>query len=229
MSILLEVCVSTLRSAVAAHEGGAQRLELCVNLAEGGISPPAALIKEVRDAVDMSIHVMIRPRPGDFRYSRSEFRTMKQEIQRAKKMGANGVVLGILRKNKTVDLKRTKELVSLAYPLGVTFHRAFDETPDPFEALEDIIESGADVLLTSGQETSASKGIELLCQLVQKAGKRIRILAGGGINESNAPVLIRETGVQQIHVATGVQKNGETDALLVSRLVFSINGSGGMN
>jgi len=125
--------------------------------------------------------------------------------------------------------ERTKELVSLAYPLSVTFHRAFDETPDPFLALEDVIKTGADVLLTSGRESSAVKGIELIRELVERAEKRIRILAGAGVNESNARMLLRETGVQELHVATGVQKGGETDSTLVNRLFHSINNEPGID
>lgn len=226
---LLEVCVSSVQSAVAAAEGGAQRLELCVNLAEGGTSPPPLLIKEVREEVEINVRVMVRPRAGDFCYSEEELDTMRAEIQHAKVLGANGVVLGILRSDGSVDVERTKELASLAYPLSVTFHRAFDETPDPFRALEDVILTGADILLTSGQKFSATEGQELIQQLVERAGNRIRILAGAGINESNARIIIRETGVQEIHVASHVQKNGETDSHLVNRLFYSINNEPGRN
>jgi copper homeostasis protein len=223
ISPLLEVVVSSVKSAIAAADGGAQRLELCVNLAEGGTSPPALLIKEVREAVEIMLRVMIRPRSGDFCYTGEELDIMRSEIQQAKVLGANGVVLGVLHRDRKVDVETTRELASLAYPLGVTFHRAFDETPDPMRALKDVIDSGADILLTSGQGTSAMEGKELIRKLVGRAGKRIRILAGAGIDEFNARTLIRETGVREIHVATGVQKNGETDPRLVSRLVYSIN------
>lgn len=221
-SPLLEVVVVSVKSALAAAEGGAQRLELCVNLSEGGTSPPAHLIREVREAVEISLRVMIRPRAGNFCYSEEEFEVMRAEVQQAKKLGANGIVVGILDRNRKVDAKRTKELASLAYPLGVTFHRAFDETPNPMGALNDVVASGADILLTSGQGHSAMEGKELIRKLVARAGKRISILAGAGINESNAQTLIRETGVHEIHVATGVQQNGETDSGLVSRIVYSI-------
>ena len=220
---LLEVCVTSLQSAVAAAEGGAQRLELCINLAEGGLSPPPFLIKEVREEVDINVRVMVRPRAGDFCYSEEELDAMRAEIQQAKVLGANGVVLGVLRPDKSVDVARTKELASLAYPLSVTFHRAFDETPDPLRALEDVILAGADILLTSGQKSSAMEGKEFIQQLVELAGKRISILAGAGINESNARTIIRETGVHEIHVASSVQKDGKTDSRLVSRLFYSIN------
>lgn len=222
-SPLLEVCVSSVNSAIAAVEAGAQRLELCVNLAEGGTSPPALLIKEVREAVEINVRVMVRPRAGNFCYSEEELDTMRAEIQQAKVLGANGVVLGILRPDNSIDVERTKELTSLAYPLSVTFHRAFDETPDPLRSLEDVILAGADILLTSGQRLSAMEGKNLIRQLVEHAGNRIRILAGAGINESNARTIIRETGVQEIHVASSVRKNGETDSGLVSRLLYFIN------
>lgn len=228
-SPLLEIVVSSVKSAIAAAEGGAQRLELCVNLAEGGTSPPALLIKETREAVEINIRVMVRPRPGDFCYTQDELETMQAEIQQAKVLGVNGVVLGILRSDGTIDVERTKKMVSLAYPLGVTFHRAFDETADPMQALEDVIRTGTDTLLTSGQKPSAIEGKGLIKELVARAGNRIRILAGAGINEWNARTLVRETGVQEIHAATGVQKNGETDAGLVSRLFYSINNEPGRN
>ena len=222
-SPLLEVCVSSVKSAIAAAEGGARRLELCVNLANGGTSPSPLLIKQVRESVEINVRVMIRPRAGNFCYTEEELDTMRAEIQQAKILGANGIVLGILRPDKHVDVERTRELASLAYPLGVTFHRAFDETPDPLRALEDVMRAGVDILLTSGQESSAMEGKELIRQLVERAGSRIRILAGAGINESNARPLLWATGVPALHVATGVQKNGETDSGLVSRLFYSIN------
>jgi len=228
-SPLLEVVVSSAKSAIAAAEGGAQRLELCVNLAEGGISPSTLLVKGVREAVEISIRVMVRPRPGNFCYTEEEMETMRAEIQQAKVLGANGVVLGILHPDKSIDVERTRELVSLAYPLSVTFHRAFDETPDPFLALEDVIRTGADTLLTSGQGSSAVEGTKLIRELVERAEKRIRILAGAGVNESNARMLLRETGVQELHVATGVQKGGETDSTLVNRLFHSINNEPGID
>lgn len=227
--IHLEVCVTSLKSAIAAAEGGAQRLELCVNLDEGGTSPPPLLIKQVREAVEINVRVMIRPRPGNFCYTEEELDLMRAEIEQVKVLGANGVVLGVLRQDRTIDIERTRELVSLAYPLSVTFHRAFDETPDPFLALEDVIKTGADVLLTSGRESSAVKGGVLIRELVERAGKRIRILAGAGVNESNAGMLLRETGVQELHVATGVQKGGETDPTLVNRLFYSINNEPGID
>jgi len=228
-SPLLEVVVSSAKSAIAAAEGGAQRLELCVNLAQGGTSPPSLLIKDVREAVEISIRVMVRPRPGNYCYTEEEMETMRAEIQQAQVLGANGVVLGILHPDKSIDVERTRELVSLAYPLSVTFHRAFDETPDPFLALEDVIRTGADTLLTSGQGSSAVEGTKLIRELVERAEKRIRILAGAGVNESNARMLLRETGGHELHVATGVQKGGETDSTLVNRLFYSINNEPGID
>ncbi len=229
MPILLEIVATSLESALAAERGGADRIELCVNLGQGGTSPSVELLKEIRRSVEINLNVMVRPRGGDYCYSDAEFETMKSEIQHCRALGANGVVLGILHPDKTVDAERTKELVAAAHPLSVTFHRAFDETPDPFDALEDIIAIGADTLLTSGQKSSAPRGMDLIRDLVERAGGRIKILAGAGINEANVAIIIRETGVQQIHVATGVQKNGKTDAGLVGRLLMSINRMGEMN
>lgn len=204
MSILLEVVATSVESARAAERGGADRLELCVNLAQGGTTPPADMIRAVRDSVHIPIHVMIRPRPGTFSYSESELEQMRAELQTATIIGADGVVLGILNSDLTVDVDRTRDLVRLARPLPVTFHRAFDETPDAQPALDHILEAGAARILTSGQQPSAFDGRILIHDLVQRAGNRIRILAGAGINHKNARTLVQDTGVVEIHAASAV-------------------------
>lgn len=219
MSILLEVVATSLESARAAERGGADRLELCVNLAQGGTTPPADMIRAVRDSLHIPIHVMIRPRPGNFSYSESELEQMRAELQTAKIIGADGVVLGILKDNRTVDVDRTRDLVRLARPLPVTFHRAFDETPDAQIALDLVLEAGAARILTSGQQASAFDGRTLIHDLVQRAGDRIRILAGAGINHKNARTLIQETGVAEIHAASAVMtENRNIDEHLVRSL-----------
>lgn len=202
--IIIEVVVDSPESALAAQEGGADRLELCVNLAEGGLFPSAGLISEIRERVTIPIHVMIRPRPGNFAYSDPEFELMKDQILIARESGADGVVLGILDNNGDVD-GRTRDLVGLSAPLSVTFHRAFDEVHEPLTALEAIIASGVHRLLTSGQKPTAWEGRELIRELVERSGKKIGIMAGAGVNRDNAKDLLLETGIREIHVARGVQ------------------------
>ncbi len=199
--ILFEACVETLESAVAAEKGGAGRIELCVNLDIGGLTPPAGMIRETCKALSIPVNILIRPRGGDFNYSSEEFETMKREIEVSKQAGANGVVVGVLMAADSVDLARVRQLVEIARPMSFTFHRAFDEAADPFRALEDIMSLGIERLLTSGQKPAAKQGIPLLKQLVEKGGRRISIMPGGGVNESNADRILSETGAREIHAS----------------------------
>ena len=196
---LIEVCVDSIESAIAAEKGGADRIELCASLFEGGITPSAGCIELTLKNVSIDTNVIIRPRGGDFLYTDVEFEVMKKDIIMTKNLGANGVVLGILNRDGSVDIERTKELVYLAKPMTITFHRAFDMTPDPFKALEDIISLGIDRILTSGQERTALEGIDLISDLVKAANGRIIIMAGGGVNERNINKLYTRTGVQELH------------------------------
>jgi len=198
--VLVEVCVDSVASAVAAQRGGAVRVELCSNLVEGGVTPSAGLIEMTRAAVSLGIYVMIRPRAGDFCYDKDEFEIMKRDIELAKKMRADGVVLGILDVNGNVDVTRTRQLVDLARPLKVTFHRAFDMTTDLLRALEDVCATEAERILTSGGEQTAAEGSAMIAQLVQKSANRIVIMAGSGIKPENARDLVENTGVREIHV-----------------------------
>ena len=198
--VLIEVCVDSVASAVAAERGGAQRVELCSDLLEGGVTPSVGLLEAVRSRLSIGVHPIIRPRPGDFCYSEEEFDILRRDIEVAKDAGADGVVLGILDPAGNVDVQRTRQLVELARPLSVTFHRAFDMAADLFRALEDVCATGADRLLTSGGEQSCLQGIETLAQLVKAARGRITILAGGGIGHNNANTIIERTGVSEIHV-----------------------------
>jgi copper homeostasis protein len=199
--VLVEVCVDSVASAVAAERGGAARVELCGSLIEGGITPSAGLIEATRAAVSAGISIMIRPRGGDFCYEADEFEIMRRDIVTARNLGVDGVVFGLLDVNGNVDVARTQQLIGVARPLSVTFHRAFDMTSDLFRALDDICAAGVDRVLTSGGETSCVEGAEALRKLVGKAGKRIEVMPGGGINLDNARTLVEHTGVKQIHVS----------------------------
>lgn len=198
--VLIEVCVDSSASAVAAERGGAARVELCSDLLEGGVTPSAGLISAVRNRISIGLQVMVRPRGGDFFYDPDEVEIMKRDIETCKNLGADGVVLGILNREGHVDVDRTRELVKLARPLNVTFHRAFDMSADLFRALEDVCATGVDRVLTSGGEQKCLQGVGTITRLVQAAGGRIAIMAGGGIGEDDVAAIIERTGVSEIHV-----------------------------
>jgi len=200
MGILLEACVDSVEAAVAAQEGGVQRVELCANLLEGGTTPSAGTIELTRRRLTIGVNVMIRPRGGDFCYSPAEFEVMKLDVEVAKRAGADGIVIGILTEDGSVDRARTAELVQLARPMTVTFHRAFDVLRDPYEAMEALIDLGVDRILTSGQESSVLEGIDLIADLVRKADGRIIIMPGAGITERNIQRIVDLSGAQEFHV-----------------------------
>ncbi|MDR1897774.1 MAG: copper homeostasis protein CutC [Prevotellaceae bacterium] len=203
MNYKIEVCTNSVQSAIEAEKGGASRIELCDNLFEGGTTPSAATIELSCRLVKIPVYVIIRPRGGDFLYSDLEYEIMKRDIALAKKYGASGVVSGILLPDGSVDKRRTTELVQIAKDLnmGVTFHRAFDMTNNPHKALETIIETGCERILTSGGENKAIEGKALIKELVIAANNRISIMAGSGINPSNVLDLVKYTGIKEIHMS----------------------------
>lgn len=197
--MIFEVCVDSVEGAVAAQTAGAQRVELCDNLVEGGTTPSLGMLSVTRKAMDISIHALIRPRGGDFYYSPAEMEVMKQDIFAAKHAGANGVVLGALAVNGSVDVEKTRMLVQAARPLSITFHRAFDLCRDPFEALEVICGLGIERILTSGQKADALQGADTIARLVKQAAGRVGIIAGGGITPENVRAVRMQTGVGEVH------------------------------
>ncbi len=196
----IEACVDSVESAVAAENGGAQRVELCAALLEGGLTPSAGAIALAREKLGIGLHVIIRPRGGDFLYTGDEHAVMLRDIDAAKNAGADGVVVGVLDANAHIDEARTRELLETARPMSVTFHRAFDMTRDPLAALETLVDIGIDRILTSGQEESAMAGLELLRDLVKRAGRRIIIMPAGNIHENNIEKIAKETGAKELHV-----------------------------
>ena len=173
-------------------------VELCADLLEGGITPSAGTIALARERLDIRLHVIIRPRGGDFCYSETEFAVMLRDIATAKALGADGVVIGVLQPDGAIDAARTAALIAAARPMRVTFHRAFDVTRDPFEALETLIALGVERVLTSGQEASALEGADLIAELVRRAGERIIVMPGGGIRERNVQKILAATARARI-------------------------------
>jgi copper homeostasis protein len=200
MNCKLEICVDSVESAIIAQLAGADRVELCDNLVEGGTTPSYGCIISARNNLNIDINVIIRPRGSDFLYSDLELDIMRRDIDICGENGINGIVIGLLRPGGTVDIERTAKLVEIASPMKVTFHRAFDLCRDPEQSLEDIISTGASRLLTSGQKDNAVDGITLISQLVAQAGTRIIIMPGGGIDETNVASFISKTKVSEIHL-----------------------------
>lgn len=198
--VLIEVCVDSVASAVAAERGGAARVELCSSLIEGGVTPSAGMIESMRERISIGLQVIIRPRGGDFCYEEDEIEIMSKDIALAKGLGADGVVFGILDVHGNVDVRHATQLAKMARPMRVTFHRAFDMTADLFRALEDVCATRADRLLTSGGEQQCLQGADRIAGLVKAAGNRIAIMAGGGILPENAATIVERTGVREIHV-----------------------------
>ena len=205
MNILVEAAVESLDDALAAVDGGADRLELCANLADGGTTPSEELIADVVEQIAIPVFVMIRPRGGSFLYSPSEIDEMRRSIDRARELDVDGFVLGVLNSSQRIDTIRTQSLVDAAGDLPVTFHRAFDRVADRIDALDSLIDIGIARVLTSGGAPTAPEGMTALRELVEIAGDEIVILAGGGVRFQNVAELVDETGVQEVHARCEMQ------------------------
>ncbi len=210
MKKIIEICLESALSVKAAQDGGADRVELCSDLFEGGLTPTVGTFRIARKLADkIKINVMIRPRGGDFCYSDEEFEIMKEDLKVLKAEGADGIVFGILNPDGTIDENRSKELLELARPLPVTFHRAFDMTPDAFKSLETLIKLCFDRILTSGLEPTVMDGMCLLSELVKKAGDRIIIMPGCGISERNFKYLDEHINAKEYHVFLPCEYNSK--------------------
>jgi copper homeostasis protein len=196
---VIEIATTDYESTKAAVAGGADRIELCSALSEGGLTPSMALIQQCRRDFQVPIFPIIRPRSGDFLYSQKEFEIIKQDALFCKNTGCDGVVIGFLHADGAINKAWTSEIVEAVYPLEVTFHRAFDRCRDPFEALEKIIETGCQRLLTSGQQPTAMQGVQLIQQLIAQAAERIVIMPGSGVRADNIKVLATKTGAIEFH------------------------------
>ncbi len=239
--VAIEICAGDVESAIAAEAGGADRVELCDNLAVGGTTPSVGSIAEACRWVSIPVHVLIRPRAGRFAYSDRELAVMRRDIEAARALGAAGVVLGVLDDEGRVDRDRTAALVELARPLSVTFHKAIDHATDPLEALEALLALGVERVLTSGARASALEGLETIRSLVDRAAGRIAVMAGGRLASSHLDTVIRSSGVREIHLGSAVCRAVEepplqapgaedlapwsrTDARLVKAIVDSVRG-----
>ncbi|HWG02864.1 MAG TPA: copper homeostasis protein CutC [Trebonia sp.] len=219
--LAFEVCVVSAAGADAALTAGADRVELCASLEVGGITPSAGLIGRVveRAAGRLAVHVLVRPRGGDFVYSAAEEDVMSRDIAAARAAGADGVVIGALTAAGAVDVPMVRRLIEVARPLGVTFHRAFDETADPAAAFADVLALGADRLLTSGGAPTALEGADLIETLVDRSGEKIAVMAGSGVTERTAADLVRRTGVRELHFSARTAAPDRPLAERISRIM----------
>jgi len=199
----LEICANSLQSALNAQLAGADRIELCNELSVGGVTPSLGLLKAVKEKIAIPVHVLIRPRSGDFNYSDDEFEQMKLDIELCKDLGFAGIVTGVLQEDASIDLERTATLIEISNPLSFTFHRAFDCVPNPENALEKLIQLKVDRILTSGQKGKAIDGLELLKRLKSKAKDQLSILPGSGIRPANTSIF-KEAGFKEIHTSASV-------------------------
>jgi copper homeostasis protein len=199
MSYIIEIATSDFETTRAAVGGDADRIELCANLVEGGTTASYGTIYQCREAFDVLLYPIIRPRGGDFLYTEDEYEIMLHDVKLCKQLGCDGIVIGLLNANGGIDIKRTAALIEIAYPMGVTFHRAFDRCLDPFEALEQLIKIGCERILTSGQRPTVNEGIELISELNKLADHRIIIMPGSGVRIENIRMLAEKTGCTEFH------------------------------
>lgn len=196
---LFEVCAFNIQSAIIAEKAGAARVELCDNPIEGGTTPSYGILLQTRKKINIPLYPLIRPRAGNYFYDDDEFEIIKEDIKICKEIGCDGISTGVQKLNGFIDTDRLKQIVDLAYPMGVTCNRVFDACPNPFEALESIIDTGCERILTSGQKSAAPDASDLLHKLVVQAGERIIIMPGAGINSNNIAALKLNTGAKEFH------------------------------
>lgn len=209
MGYTLECCVDSVESAIAAKKGGADRLELCSALVIGGLSPSQALYRKIREQADIPIRVLLRPRFGDFCYTDYEHEILKEEVRSFRKLGADGIVIGTMKPDGTLNLEQMKELMEEAQGMTVTLHRAFDMCQDPFQTLEEAKRLGIHTILTSGQKNVCTEGMDLLKELVEQAQGKTEILVGGGVDASVLPVLAEKTKAKAFHMSGKVSIESE--------------------
>jgi copper homeostasis protein len=200
----VEICLTDFASAVASARGGADRIELCADLASGGLTPSLGLMTRVIADSGLPTHVLIRPRAGDFVYDPDEIASMALDIDAASRLGASGVVLGALRPDRTIDAEILETLIARARPMSVTFHKAIDLVPDPLDAIETLIRLGVDRVLTSGGPGPARANVAALCAMARHASGRLIVMAGGGIEADDLPGLLDATGIEEVHLGSGV-------------------------
>lgn len=218
MSGLVELCLESAHDVRRAFQLGAKRVELCRDRGCGGLTPEPNVLDEACQNGQGQVQVLIRPRAGDFLFNANDRSRITRDIDRARNAGASGVVIGSLCPDRRVDREVVGEWIARARPLSVTFHKAFDETPDPLEALDSLIELGCDRVLTSGQAVNASKGLAVLGQLITAAQGRIKVMAGGGIRQADLPA-IRSLGVEEVHVGSCILHQGQVDDTLIRKVI----------
>ena len=214
--MIVEVCANSYESAINAELGGANRIELCKDLHLDGLTPDDEVVIKAFNKLKIPVFILIRPRAGNFVYTNEEFGLMKSDIIKFKKLGCSGIVSGVLKKDNTIDLERTKELIELSRPIEFTFHRAFDKIIDPIKGLEELIEIGADRILTSGQEDSAIDGIKLIEKLIEIATNRIAIMPGSGVKSDNINNF-KAIGANEIHGS--FSKNNKTQIAILENAI----------
>jgi copper homeostasis protein len=225
-TFILEIATSDFETTKSAVEGGADRIELCANLNEGGTTPCYGTIYQCRERFDVLLYPIIRPRGGDFLYTDDEYEIMLHDVKLCKQLGCDGIVIGLLNKDGAINGKRTAALIEIAYPMGVTFHRAFDRCRDPWEAMEQLIEIGCERILTSGQQPTANEGMELIAELNRIANHRIIIMPGSGVRRENIKLLAEKTGCKEFHSSLRSRTKSKMDFI---RIAFENSAESYMN